>query len=58
MFGYYKKNGKVPSSKWRIVKLVDSKSTLSFCKLCLTEKPFILNTLGMTYASTIRHNLL
>lgn len=58
MFGYYKKNGKVPSSKWRIAKLVHSKSTLSFSKLCLTEKPFILNTLGMTYASTIRHNLL
>ena len=39
-------NNKIPSIKWKIVKIVYSKATSSFCKLCLTEKLFILNALG------------
>ena len=38
-----KENDEIPSIKWKIVKIVYSKATSSFCKLCLTEKPFILN---------------
>ena len=38
-------NNKTPSIKWKIVKIVYNKAT-SFCKLCLTEKLFILNALG------------
>ena len=34
---------KTPSIKWKIVKIVHSKVTSSFGKLCLTEKLFILN---------------
>ena len=41
-----KENSKVPSIKWNIGKIVYSKTTLPFCKLCLTEKLFILNALG------------
>ena len=41
-----RENNKKPSIKWKIVKIVYSKATSSFCKLCLTEKLFILNTLG------------
>ena len=40
-----RENNNKPSIKWKIVKIVYSKAT-SFCKLCLTEKFFILNTLG------------
>lgn len=40
-----KENGKVPSMKWKIVKIIYSKTTFSFCKLCLTEKLFVLNAL-------------
>ena len=39
----FSENDKIPSIKWKIVKIVYSKATSSFCKLCLTEKPFILN---------------
>ena len=41
-----RENNKIPSIRWKIVKIVCSKATSSFCKLCLTEKLFILNTLG------------
>ena len=39
-----RENNKKPSIKWKIVKIVYSKTTSSFCRLCLTEKLFILNT--------------
>ena len=41
-----RENNKIPPIKWKIVKIVYSKATSSFCKLCLTEKLFILNALG------------
>ena len=41
-----RENNKKPSIKRKIVKIVYSKATSSFCKLCLTEKLFILNTIG------------
>ena len=41
-----RENNKIPSIKWKIVKIVYSKAKSSFCKLCLTEKLFILNALG------------
>ena len=41
-----RKNDKIPLIKWKIVKIVYSKATSSFCKLHLTEKLFILNALG------------
>ena len=41
-----RENNKKASIKWKIVKIVYSKATSSFCNLCLTEKLFILNTLG------------
>ena len=40
-----RENNKIPSIKWKIVKIVYSKATSSFCKLCLTEKLLILNAL-------------
>ena len=36
-------NNKILSIKWKIVY---SKATSSFCKLCLTEKLFISNSFG------------
>ena len=41
-----RENNKIPPIKRKIVKIVYSKATLSFYKLCLTEKLFILNALG------------
>ena len=41
-----RENNKIPSIKSKIVKIVYSKATSSFCKLCLTEKLLILNALG------------
>ena len=41
-----RENNKIPPIKWKIVKIVYSKATSSFCKLCLTEKLFIFNALG------------
>ena len=38
-----RENNKIPSIKGKIVKIVGSQATSSFCKLCLTEKLFILN---------------
>ena len=31
---------------WKILKTIYSKATTDFCKLCLMEKLYILNTLG------------
>ena len=41
-----RENNKIPSIKWKIVKIVYSKATSSFCILYLIEKLFILNALG------------
>ena len=41
-----RENNQMPSIKWKIIKIVYSKATSSFCKLCLTEKLLILNALG------------
>ena len=32
--------------KWKIIQVVHSKVKLNFCKLCLTEKYYIIITLG------------
>ena len=45
-FWSLRENNKKSSTKWKIVKTVYSKATSSFCKLCLTENLFILNTSG------------
>ena len=37
---------KVPTITWCIVRKIHGNSKLDFCKLCLTEKYFILNNLG------------
>ena len=39
----FSENDKIPSIKWKIVKIVYSKATSSFCKPCLTEKFFIIS---------------
>ena len=44
--GSLRENNKMPSIKWKIFRIVHSKGASSFCKLCLTEKLFILNALG------------
>ena len=41
-----RENEMKPSIKLKIVTIVYSKATSSFCNLCLTEKLFILNALG------------
>ena len=41
-----RENTKIPPIKWKITKKVYSKATSSFCKLCLTEKLFILSAFG------------
>ena len=53
-----RENNKIPSIKWKIVKIVYSKATSSFCKLCLTEKLFILNALGGEKCLNKKKNLL
>ena len=40
-----RENNKTPSIKWKIVKLVYSKASSCFCKLCFVEKLFILTAL-------------
>ena len=37
---------KVPQTKWGIVKKVNSRAKLSYCKLCLFEKLFLIKSLG------------
>ena len=37
---------KVPSIKWWMVRKIHGNAKSDFCKLCLTEKYFILNNLG------------
>ena len=41
-----KDNNKVRTVKWRIIKTVRSNVTLNYCKLCLMEKYYIINSLG------------
>ena len=38
-----REDDKIPSIKWKIVKIVYSKATSSFCKPCLTGKLFIIS---------------
>ena len=40
-----KNQGITPIVKWRIVKKVNSEVSPSYCKLCLTEKSFIIKSL-------------
>ena len=35
-----KRNGKVPSIKWKLVKIINSKTTATFGKICLTKDLF------------------
>ena len=39
-------NNKIPSAKWKVVKIVYCKATSSISKLCLKAKLFNLNDLG------------
>ena len=41
-----KNENKIPTIKWKILKVIYSKTTSEFCKLCLMEKLYILNALG------------
>ena len=40
-----KSHRKTPTVKWSIVKRVNSKTTANYCKLCLTEKFYIIQSL-------------
>ena len=42
----FKHQNKTPTIKWKVVKVVNSKVKLNFCKLSLTEKYYTINTLG------------
>ena len=41
-----KKDKIVPSIKWKILHIVRGKPTSSYCRLCLTERFFIVNSIG------------
>ena len=41
-----KNENKILTIKWKILKVIYSKTTSEFCKLCLMEKLYILNALG------------
>ena len=41
-----KNEGKSPIIEWSILKNIDNKPRINYCKLCLTEKLFIINNLG------------
>ena len=41
-----KKDKVVPSVKWKILRIVRGKPTSIYCRLCLTEKFFIINSIG------------
>ena len=41
-----KKDKIVPSIKWKILRIVRGKPTSSYCRLCLTEKFFIINSIA------------
>ena len=43
---YLTSSHKVPTIKWCIVRKIHGNAKSDFCKLCLTEKYFILNNLG------------
>ena len=40
-----KDEGKNPSMRWRIIKTIRSKTRLNYCKLCLSEKLILINSL-------------
>ena len=40
-----KDEGKNPTIRWRIIKTIRSKSKSNYCKLCLSEKLIIINSL-------------
>ena len=40
-----KKGGKIPTIKWKIIKLVFSSTISNYSKLCLMEKYYILKAL-------------
>ena len=42
---YLKSQGITPIVKWSIVKRVNSKTAANYCKLCLTEKFYIIQSL-------------
>ena len=41
-----KKDKVVPSVKWKILRIVRGKPTSNYCRLCLTETFFIINSIG------------
>ena len=41
-----KKDEIVPFIKWKILRIVCGKATSNYCRLCLTEKFFIINSIG------------
>ena len=41
-----KHQDKTPTSKWKIIQVVNNKGELNFYKLCLTEKCYSINPLG------------
>ena len=41
-----KKDKIVPSIKWKILRIVRGKPASNYCRLCLTEKFFIINSIG------------
>ena len=41
-----KKDKVAPSIKWKILHIVRGKPTSNYCRLCLTEKFFIINSIG------------
>ena len=41
-----KLQNKIPTIKWKIVQVVNSKVKVNFCKLCLIEKYYIIKALG------------
>ena len=44
-----KNENKIPTIKWKILKVIYSKTTSEFCKLCLMEKFYILNFIYILY---------
>ena len=40
-----KKDKMVPSIKWKILRIVRGKAASNYCRLCLTEKLFIINSI-------------
>ena len=59
-----KDEGKNPTIRWRIIKTIRSKARSNYCKLCLSEKLIIINSLDdpdvlntkSEFISKCRHN--